>query len=565
MWQKSPLGQLLIKEKIITEKQLHTALEEQKKTKELLGVALVRLGFVDEEMFYLPVLAAQLGVEFVNLKKAQISKEAISKISAKVAEHYQAMPVAYEDGVLTVAVNRPLDIRLLDDLAVICKTRITPVLASTKDVLEAIRKHYGLGADTIDQMMQSTSFKEKKEEVPVALEELDSEASIAKFINQLLLEAHQKQATDIHIEPFADELKVRYRIDGVLYDAKVPSNIKHFKDTISSRIKVMSNLNIAEKRLPQDGRFKLQSSGVNLDLRVSFLPTPFGESIVIRLLSSTSLYHMADLGLAQHEEDILSGLIQKPHGIVFLTGPTGSGKTTTLYSCLARVNTIDKKIITIEDPVEYQLKGITQIQIHPQIGLTFAAGLRSMLRHDPDIMMVGEVRDTETAEITIQVALTGHLVFSTLHTNDAASAVARLMDMGVEPYLISSSVLCFIAQRLVRLLCPHCKQPALITDEILKEFSIRKDDIKGLIVYESKGCEACHFTGYKGRQGIFEFLVMNEDIRDLILQKAPSTQIHAKALQSGMRTLRQCGWEKIKKGLTSPSEVIRVTQEENLS
>jgi len=563
MWQKSPLGQLLVKEKIITEQQLQIALDEQKKTKELLGVALMRLGFVDEELIYLPVLAAQLGVEFVNLKIAQISKEAISKISAKVAEHYQVMPVEYKDGVLTVAVNRPLDIRLLDDLAVICKTRITPALASTKDVAEAIRKHYGLGADTIDQMMQSTSFKEKKQETPVSLEELDSEASIAKFINQLLLEAHQKQATDIHIEPFVDELKVRYRIDGVLYDAKAPSNIKHFKDAISSRIKVMSNLNIAEKRLPQDGRFKLQAAGVNLDLRVSFLPTPFGESVVIRLLSSSNLYRMADLGLVQSEEEILNGLIQKPHGIIFLTGPTGSGKTTTLYSCLSRVNTVDKKIITIEDPVEYQLKGITQIQIHPQIGLTFAAGLRSMLRHDPDIMMVGEVRDTETAEITIQVALTGHLVFSTLHTNDAASAVARLMDMGVEPYLISSSVLCFIAQRLVRLLCPHCKEPTLITNEMLKEFSVRKEDIKGLIVYEAKGCEACHFTGYQGRHGIFEFLIMSEDIRNLILQKATSTQIHAKALQSGMKTLRQSGWEKITQGLTSPSEVIRVTQEEN--
>jgi len=564
MWQKSPLGQLLIKEKIITEQQLQMALGEQKKTKELLGVALVRLGFVDEEFIYLPILAAQLDVGFTNLKTVQISKEAIAKISAKVAEHYQVMPVEYTDGVLTVAVNRPLDIRLLDDLAVICKTRIKPVLASTKDIEEAIRKFYGLGANTIEQMMQSTSFKEKKDEVPVSLEELGSEASIAKFINQLLIEAYQKQATDIHIEPSADELKIRYRVDGVLYDAKVPPNIKHFKDSISSRIKVMSNLNIAERRLPQDGRFKLQAAGLNLDLRVSFLPTSFGESVVIRILSSTNLYRMADLGLLPEEEEILNGLIQKPHGIIFLTGPTGSGKTTTLYSCLSRVNTIDKKIITIEDPVEYQLKGITQIQIHPQIGLTFAAGLRSMLRHDPDIMMVGEVRDVETAQITIQVALTGHLVFSTLHTNDAASAVARLMDMGIEPYLISSSVLCFIAQRLVRLLCPDCKQPTRLTDEMLKEFSIRREDAKNLIVFEAKGCETCHFTGYHGRQGIFEFLIMKDEIRNLILQKTSSAQINTKALQLGMKTLRQSGWEKIKQGLTSPSEVIRVTQEENV-
>ncbi len=564
MWQKSPLGQLLVNEKIITSQQLHTALEEQKKTKELLGVTLVRLGFVDEESIYLPVLAAQLGVSFVNLRTAVISPQALAKIPAKVAEHYQAMPVSWQENVLTVAVNRPLDVRLLDDLSVVCRTKVKPVLASTKEILDAIRKYYGVGADTIEQMMQTASFKEKAQEPIETVETLDSEASIAKFINQILLEAQQKQATDIHIEPFESELKIRYRIDGVLYDAKAPSNIKHFKDAISSRIKVLSNLNIAEKRLPQDGRFKLQTSGVDLDLRVSFLPTPFGESIVIRLLSSSKLYRLSDLGLPAAEEKILDDLVQKPHGIIFLTGPTGSGKTTTLYSCLSRVNTIDKKIITIEDPVEYQLKGVTQIQVNPRIGLTFAAGLRSMLRHDPDVMMVGEVRDTETAEITIQVALTGHLVFSTLHTNDAASAVARLVDMGVEPYLVSSSVLCFIAQRLVRLLCPHCKVPAVVTEDVIKEFGLNRSDIENLKIYEAKGCETCGLTGYQGRQAIFEFLVLTEDIRTLILQKSSSTQIKNKAVQIGMRTLRQSGWEKVQRGLTSPSEVIRVTQEEDI-
>lgn len=564
MWQKSPLGQLLVNEKIITSQQLHAALEEQKKTKELLGVTLVRLGFVDEESIYLPVLAAQLGVSFVNLRTAVISPEALAKIPAKVAEHYQVMPISWQENILTVAVNRPLDVRLLDDLSVVCRTKVKPVLASTKEILDAIRKYYGVGADTIEQMMQTASFKEKAQESVETVETLDSEASIAKFINQILLEAQQKQATDIHIEPFENELKIRYRIDGVLYDAKAPSNIKHFKDAISSRIKVLSNLNIAEKRLPQDGRFKLQASGVDLDLRVSFLPTPFGESIVIRLLSSSKLYRLSDLGLPAAEEKILDELLQKPHGIIFLTGPTGSGKTTTLYSCLSRVNTIDKKIITIEDPVEYQLKGVTQIQVNPRIGLTFAAGLRSMLRHDPDVMMVGEVRDTETAEITIQVALTGHLVFSTLHTNDAASAVARLVDMGIEPYLVSSSVLCFIAQRLVRLLCPHCKISAVVTEDMVKEFGLNRSDITNFKIYEAKGCEACGLTGYQGRQAIFEFLTLTEDIRTLILQKSSSTQIRNKAIQLGMRTLRQSGWEKVQQGLTSPSEVIRVTQEEDI-
>ncbi|HQL41255.1 MAG TPA: GspE/PulE family protein, partial [Candidatus Omnitrophota bacterium] len=501
---------------------------------------------------------------FVNLRTAVISPEALAKIPAKVAKHYQVMPISWQENILTVAVNRPLDVRLLDDLSVVCRTKVKPVLASTKEILDAIRKYYGVGADTIEQMMQTASFKEKVQESVETVETLDSEASIAKFINQILLEAQQKQATDIHIEPFENELKIRYRIDGVLYDAKAPSNIKHFKDAISSRIKVLSNLNIAEKRLPQDGRFKLQASGVDLDLRVSFLPTPFGESIVIRLLSSSKLYRLSDLGLPPAEEKILDELLQKPHGIIFLTGPTGSGKTTTLYSCLSRVNTIDKKIITIEDPVEYQLKGVTQIQVNPRIGLTFAAGLRSMLRHDPDVMMVGEVRDTETAEITIQVALTGHLVFSTLHTNDAASAVARLVDMGVEPYLVSSSVLCFIAQRLVRLLCPHCKISAVVTEDMVKEFGLNRSDITNFKIYEAKGCEACGLTGYQGRQAIFEFLTLTEDIRTLILQKSSSTQIRNKAIQLGMRTLRQSGWEKVQQGLTSPSEVIRVTQEEDI-
>lgn len=564
MPKKSLLGQILIDKKIITPEQLRAALDEQKKTNELLGLVLVRLGFVDEESLYLPILADQLDVPLVDLKTAVITKDAIAKVPAKVAEHYQAMPVEYKNNILTLAVNHPLNIRLLDDVAVICKAKIKPALASQKDIAEGIRKYYGLGADTIERMMQSPSFKERRAESLEPIAEIDSEASIAKFLNQILVEAYQKKATDIHIEPSADELKIRYRVDGVLYDAKAPSNIKHFKDTISSRIKVMSNLNIAEKRLPQDGRFRFQAPGIDLDLRVSFLPTPLGESIVIRLLTSSKLYRFSDLGLAPEEEKILGGLIEKPHGIIFLTGPTGSGKTTTLYSCLSRVNTIDKKIITIEDPVEYQIKGITQIQINPAIGLTFAAGLRSMLRHDPDIMMVGEVRDSETAEITIQVALTGHLVFSTLHTNDAASAVARLLDMGVEPYLVSSSVLCFIAQRLVRVICPECKAPVTLTDEMLNEFGIRRDEAQGVTVYEGKGCESCSFTGYQGRQGIFEFLVITEDIRDLILKKATNAQIKSKAIELGMKTLRQSGWEKVKLGVTSPSEVIRVTQEEEL-
>ena len=560
---KSLLGQILVEKKIITTVQLENALKEQKKTGELLGMALIRLGYVSEETVYLPILAEQLGVEFVQLKEITIEPEALRMVPAKFAYHYRVMPISYHHAVLTVALTRPLDIHIIDDISLVVKCRIKTVLASEKDVMEAVRKYYGVGAETIEQIMDTVDVRDRKPlEATQDLEDLGSEASIAKFVNQILLEAHHDRATDIHIEPFEEELRIRYRIDGVLYDAKVPSTIKHFKDSINARIKVMSSLNIAEKRLPQDGRFKVRVGDVDLDLRVSFLPTNYGESAVLRILSSSKLYNMEELGLSLGERQMLDGLIKRPHGIIFVTGPTGSGKTTTLYSCLARVNQADKKIITIEDPIEYELRGVTQIQINPRIGLTFAHGLRSMLRHDPDIMMVGEVRDFETAEIAIQVALTGHLVFSTLHTNDAASAVTRLLDMGVEPYLIASSIECFIAQRLVRVVCPHCKQPAKAAEEIMREFGLNRQDFEGLRLFEGKGCEACKLTGFHGREAIYEFLVLNEEIKELVLARAPASQIRTAAMKSGMKTLRQDGWEKIKAGRTTPSEVVRVTQEE---
>ncbi len=552
----------MVDKKVITEQQLQTALKEQQKTGEMLGITLLRLGLVNEETVYLPILAEQLGVEFVNLKEVRVPPEAINKIPAKFAYHYRIMPIDYKNETLTVALTRPLDIHVLDDIGLVVKSRLKSVLASEKDIMEAVRKYYGVGAETIEKMMDTVGVRTKEEMRVEDIEEIDSEASIGKFVNQILLEAYKDRATDIHIEPFEDELKIRYRIDGILYDAKVPPTIKHFKDSINSRIKIMANLNIAEKRLPQDGRFKVRVGDIDLDLRISFLPTVYGESVVIRILSAAKLYSFEELGLSRRDLNILDMLIKKPHGVVFVTGPTGSGKTTTLYACLSRVNKVDRKIITIEDPIEYQLGGVTQIQINPRIGLTFAAGLRSMLRHDPDIMMVGEVRDFETAEIAIQVALTGHLVFSTLHTNDAASGVVRLIDMGVEPYLVSSSVECFIAQRLVRIICPRCKQPVKAAVDMAKDFGLNEQEVSQIVFYEGKGCEACKFTGYRGREGIYEFLVLNEEIRDMILNRATAQQIKNKAIQAGMRTLRQDGWEKIKNGITTPGEVMRVTQEE---
>ncbi len=556
------LGQSLVEKRLLSLEQLEACVKRQQETGGELGCILLESGFLKDENALLPVLAAGMGVAHAVLKDVEIPKGVIAKIPAQFASHYKVIPLQYADGVLTIATTRPLDVHLLDEVGLVVNAKLNPVLSTSKDIAEAIRRYYGLGAETIERMMGTVRPALQAAQGVTNIEEIESEASIGKFLNQILLEAYRDRATDIHIEPFEDELQIRYRVDGVLCDARVPKNIKHFRDSIISRIKILSNLNIAEKRMPQDGRFKVRVGDVDLDLRVSFLPTPYGESVVLRVLNAARLFSFQDLGLVAQERKILDGLIQRPHGIVFLTGPTGSGKTTTLYACLSQINTEEKKIITIEDPIEYQLKGITQVQINPSIGLTFARGLRSMLRHDPDIMMVGEVRDMETAEIAIQVALTGHLIFSTLHTNDAASGVARLLDMGVEPYLITSTVEAFIAQRLVRLLCPHCKQPALLTTEMMKEFHEGDEADIGQTIFEGKGCEACNFTGFSGREAIYEFLLMDDPLRQLVMERSTAGRIKERAAQNGMTTLHQAGWEKVKRGITSIQEVVRVTQEE---
>ena len=557
------LGENLIQEGLISRRELDIGLKEHKKTGQFLGTSLVKLGFIKEEELYL-VLAEQLKLSYFKLKEITIDPKIIQKLPAKYAFHYKLIPVKFENDKLTVAVSDPLDLRTIDDLRLLLSLDVVSVLATESDIYEAIRKYYGIGGETIEKIMDTTELTKeltlstsKTEDVA----DLAEDASIIKFVNQILVQAVKDRATDIHIEPYEDELKVRYRIDGVLYDISVPSNIKYFQAAIVSRIKIMSNLDIVERRLPQDGRIKIKAGQEELDLRISILPTQFGESVDIRLLSGKMLYSLKNLGLSPSDISILGKLIEKPYGIIFVTGPTGSGKTTTLYACLSKIDKKDKKIITIEDPIEYQLKGVTQIQIHPSIGLSFATGLRSMLRHDPDIMMLGEVRDFETLEITIRVALTGHLVFSTIHTNDAAGAVARLLDMGVEPYLVASSVECFIAQRLVRLICLNCKTAVKPNKEVLVGFGI-KEDVSNLTIYEGKGCESCKFTGYRGRTGIYEFLVMNEEIRDLIIHRSSSGQIKKKALELGMHTLRMDGWERVKKGITTLDEVIRVTKED---
>ena len=560
---KDLLGKKLVDENVITPEQLDMGLK--KKGTGQLGETLVKLGYASEESI-LPVVAKQLGIPYIRIKDKVIPPEVIHKIPAKVAHHYKIMPVEVKKDVIKVAMTDPLDIHVIDDMKLLLGCKIESILAGPQDIEDGLKQYYGVGAETVEKMIADEGGPEL--EVPdVGADDIDKmaeDASIIKFVNQILLEAYRDRATDIHIEPFEDELRIRYRIDGVLYKVNVPPTIKHFYSAIVSRLKVMANLNIAEHRLPQDGRIVIKIGGKELDLRISILPSFYGETVNIRLLTVSSvLMGLSSLGFSEKDKDIIGRIINKAHGILLVTGPTGSGKTTTLYACLNVLNKIDRKIITIEDPIEYQLQGINQIQVLPKINLTFAAGLRSMLRHDPDVMMVGEIRDRETADITIRSSLTGHFVFSTLHTNDAAGAVSRLMDMGIEAFLIASSVECIIAQRLVRVLCPDCKQKIVPSIELLNEMGV-KELPKGIDFYEGKGCEKCKNSGYRGRSGIYEIIIMNDAIRELIMQRVPSNIIKRKAQEFGMRTLRQDGWEKIKLGVTSIPEVLKVTQEESV-
>jgi len=552
------IGEMLIERKLVTADELDQALKEQRNTGEFVGRVLIKLGHLTEEEL-LPILSEQLGIEYVSLKAVKIDKSIAKTIPAKFVTHYKIMPVKLEGNMLTIAMTDPLDINVLDDMKLLLGHDIRPVFASEKDITDTLNKYYGVGAETIESMMSNSPASALKAGSKTSnITDLSEDASIIKFVNQILNQAVRDRATDIHIEPYENELKVRFRIDGVLYDANIPPTIKHFQSALVSRIKIMADLNIAERRLPQDGRMKIKIENEEVDMRVSILPTPFGESVDLRILKSGVLWDIERLGFFKDDMKLLEDLIKRPHGIIFVTGPTGSGKTTTLYACLNKINKHDKKIITIEDPIEYQINNVTQIQIHPKIGLTFAQGLRSMLRHDPDIMMVGEVRDFETAEITIRFALTGHLVFSTIHTNDAAGGVTRLLDMGIEPYLVSSSVECFVAQRLVRLICDNCKREAKPSQAILEEVGLKKAIGK---IYEGAGCDKCKFTGYRGRTAIFELLIIDDEIRQMILKRTSSNEIKKLAVSKGMKTLRDDGLHKVMEGLTTIAEVIRVTQQ----
>jgi general secretion pathway protein E len=518
---------------------------------------LVDLGFLSEEDL-LPILSAYQGVELVEADAIPDPPAEVPGVSLEFMRGARILPMRVENGSLTLAMADTGDRAVVEAVQQVSGLRVNPVLVRPRDLQEKFNTMFGT-LESTDTEGEGVEFLNEDEESVEHLRDMASEAPVIRLVNQVLSRAVEQRASDIHVEPFENELRIRYRVDGVLHDIDSPPRSQ--AAAIISRIKLMAKLNIAERRLPQDGRIKLRLVGREIDLRVSSLPTLYGESVVMRILDRSSIsVDLTGLGLPEVTLDEFTGMIIQPHGLVLVTGPTGSGKTTSLYAALDKINSSEKKIITIEDPVEYQLAGVNQIHVKSQIGLTFASGLRSIVRQDPDVIMVGEIRDAETAEIAIQAALTGHLVFSTLHTNDAAGAISRLLEMGVEDYLLASSLLGVMAQRLVRRLCPDCKQPVKAGSELAGELSGVEDSAS--TVYDSGGCPACSGTGFRGRCGIYELLQVDDSTRAQILSRASAGDIKAEAIKSGMRTLRDDGWRTVKSGVTSVAEVLRVTQDE---
>jgi general secretion pathway protein E len=568
--QLKSLEDLLIERGRVSTEDLRKVRRLQQERGERIERLLLDLGFISEDDL-LPVFSEHLGVPLIPRRELPSAPVAIPGLNVKFLRHAKMLPMSMADGELRVAMADPGDRDSLQGLEVATGCRVSPLLAKEKDIVEALEDCYGdhveAGRSSDDDGL--VEYLSEDEEDVDHLRDLASEAPVIRFVNVLINRAVESRASDIHIEPFENELKVRYRIDGVLHDVDAPQ--RRLQAAIVSRIKIMAKLNIAERRLPQDGRIKLRMMGKEIDLRVSTLPTLYGESVVMRILDRGSIVLDLDrLGFPADTLSVWDELIVKPYGMILVTGPTGSGKTTTLYGSLHKVNSPEKKIVTIEDPVEYQLNGVNQIHVKPQIGLTFANGLRSIVRQDPDVIMVGEIRDAETAEIAIQAALTGHLVFSTLHTNDAAGAVSRLLEMGVEDYLLASSLLGVLAQRLVRRICVACRRPAtpMGPEELARLAQAGRnsaatlvEDMRQIALQEGEGCETCSHTGYQGRSGIYELLTVDEPLRQLILKHASADQIRERAMADGMRTLREDAWLKIRDGETTVAELIRVTRD----
>ena len=521
-----------------------------------------------EEML-LEKLGEAMELPYQRLKSVEVDIAVLEKIPTKAVFQYNVIPLSEENGCLNIATSDPFVPGLVDALRLATENRIRLVLSPSDDISTTAKKFYGVGAETLDRMMQDGGGIDLDDEdnlLKQDLSELDQEASVVKFVNQIIWEAFKDRATDIHIEPMELDLRIRYRVDGVLHETPMPPKLKRFQSSVISRIKVMANMDIAEKRLPQDGRIGVRIRGEEIDVRVSTMPTVYGESVSLRLLMrGGGLITMKDLGLNDHDSSLLKKMISRPHGILLVTGPTGSGKSTSLYAWLHTINSVDKRIMSAEDPIEYEMPGVNQVQMRPEIGLTFANTLRTFLRQDPDVIMVGEIRDRETAEIAIRAALTGHLVFSTIHTNDSASTITRLLDMGIEPFLVASSVEGIVAQRLVRGLCKACRQPVELSEAFLREhnFPIERLASEGPI-YEAVGCDECRGNGYKGRTGIFEILPVNDDVRPLIIAHASASDIKSQALRHGMRTLREDGWDKVLAGVTTIDEILRVTEDNDI-
>ncbi len=555
------IGEILVESGLSPER-LKKALDLQKKRGGRIGTLLIRLGLVTEQEV-LKALGTQLGLPVLS-DFGEIDRELALKLPITYAKKAVVLPLRRENGSIVAATAEPLTLATVDDLRVLFSADISLALASTEKILDTVNRLHSeemnKAEDTVQEMEEDDlSFLAAELEEPTDLLEVTDDAPIIRLVNSLLSQAIRERASDIHIEPFEKDLIARFRIDGILYN--ILTIQKRYQASIASRVKIMSGLNIAEKRLPQDGGMRIKIGGKDVDVRVSIVPTAFGERIVLRLLyRESALLPLEQIGFSSGYLDRYNELITRPHGIILVTGPTGSGKTTTLYASLSKINSPDKNIITIEDPIEYQLKGIGQIQVNSKIQLTFAAGLRSVLRQDPDVILVGEIRDAETAEIAIQAALTGHLVFSTLHTNDSAGAVTRLIDMKIEPFLISSSVMAILAQRLVRVLCRECRESYEITPAEIEELELKAS--AGATAYRAKGCETCFNTGYLGRKAIYELLIVDDEIRQLIMKNTDAATIKAAAMQRGMRTLRQDGADNVLQGITSVEEVVRVTQRE---
>jgi len=556
------LGELLVKHNLITKDQLAKALSQQETSGGRIGANLVKLGFISEDEIT-AFLSRQYGVPSINLNQFEVDANVTKLIDADMAQKYQVLPINRTGGVLTVVMADPSNIFAIDDIKFKTGLRVEPVVAAESAIRNAINRYYD-SAGMVDELLKRTvedvdTVEEGEENINVAeLAQATEEAPVVKLVNLVLTDAIKKGASDIHVEPYEKSFRVRFRIDGVLYDVMQPP--MKLKAAITSRIKIMASLDIAERRLPQDGRIKIKVGQREMDFRVSTLPTLFGEKVVLRLLDKSNLQlDMTKLGFEAQSLKDFEEVILMPYGMILVTGPTGSGKTTTLYSALNRINKIDTNIMTAEDPVEFNLPGINQVQMKADIGLNFAAALRSFLRQDPDVIMVGEIRDYETAEIAIKAALTGHLVLSTLHTNDAPGTVSRLLNMGVEPFLVSASCNLILAQRLLRKICGNCKEDTKVPPNALVDLGFAPEEAKAIKNYKGKGCANCSDTGYKGRIALYEVMVIRENVKELILQGASTTELREAGRKNGMKVLRESGLQKIREGLTTLEEVLRVT------